>query len=137
MARMNHIVEEIDDSLLDRKAKRRLAKTRAQQQLQQQQQQQQQKQQQQASKPKAEESGPGDDIMSRVALLCQEQDWRAALSLCLQGIAQAESEGRSDAALGLRMASQKIECSLRRQMAAAFIVSAKKLLNKEYLLDVC
>ncbi|NMA42319.1 MAG: hypothetical protein GX946_02950 [Oligosphaeraceae bacterium] len=125
MARVNHIVEEIDDSLLDRKAKRRLVKTRAQQ------------QQQQANSASSAESSPADDIMSRIALLCQEQRWREALLLCLQGIAKAESEGRGDAALGLRMASQKIECSLRRQMAAAFIVSAKNLLNKEYLLDVC
>jgi hypothetical protein len=35
------------------------------------------------------------------------------------------------------MAAHKVECSLRRQMAAAFIVKAQEMLKKEYLLDVC
>jgi hypothetical protein len=38
--------------------------------------------------------------------------------------------------MGLEMAYQKVERSLRRQMTAAFIVSAKEMLKKEYLLDV-
>lgn len=84
----------------------------------------------------SDKSDPPEDVMSRVALLCQDQRWREALALCFESIKRAESEGREDAVAALNMASQKIEYSLRRQMAAAFIRNAQKLLHKEYLLDV-
>jgi hypothetical protein len=122
MARKNNIVKnDPEDEVIDKKSKRRLAKSKEQRQRAQ-------------NQP---ESSPPDDTMSNVALFCQEQRWREALALCLQAIAKAEAEGRKDAVAGLSMASQKIESSLRRQMAAAFVVKAQKMLKKEYLLDVC
>ncbi|MFA6929425.1 MAG: hypothetical protein WCT05_03795 [Lentisphaeria bacterium] len=122
MARKNHILaDDGEDAVIDKKAKRRLAKS---------------KEQQQRSQSQVE-SIPQDDTMSKVALFCQEQRWREALLLCLQAVAKAHEEGREEAAVGLTMASQKIECSLRRQMAAAFIVKVQEMLKKEYLLDVC
>lgn len=122
MARKNHILEDDDeDTVIDKKSKRRLAKSRELQQRTQNQ----------------SEPSPHDDTMSQVALFCQEQRWREALALCLKAIAKAQEEGREDAVAGLSMASHKIECSLRRQMAAAFVVKAQEMLKKEYLLDVC
>ncbi|NMA21374.1 MAG: hypothetical protein GX927_12420 [Lentisphaerae bacterium] len=122
MARKNHIPEDDgEDAVIDKKSKRRLAKSREQQQRTQ-------------NQP---EPAPHDDTMSRVALFCQEQRWREALALCLKAIAKAREEGRADAVAGLSMAAHKVECSLRRQMAAAFIVKAQEMLKKEYLLDVC
>ncbi len=122
MARKNHIlVEDGEETVIDKKSKRRLAKSREQQQRSQ-------------NQP---EPSPQDDTMSLVALFCQEQRWREALALCLNAISKAQEEKRVDAASGLSMASHKIECSLRRQMAVAFIVKAQEMLKKEYLLDVC
>ncbi len=122
MARKNNITDnDPEEGVIDKKSKRRLAKSKEQKQRSQ-------------NQP---ESAPPDDTMSNVALFCQEQRWREALALCLQAIAKAESEGRQDAVAGISMASHKIECSLRRQMAAAFIVKAQEMLKKEYLLDVC
>lgn len=122
MARKNHILEDDgEDTVIDKKSKRRLAKSRELQQRTQNQ----------------SEPSPHDDTMSQVALFCQEQHWREALALCLKAIAKAQEEGREDAVAGLSMASHKIECSLRRQMAAAFVVKAQEMLKKEYLLDVC
>lgn len=121
MARKNHIlVDDGEDAVIDKKSKRRLAKSREQQQRSQ-------------NQP---EPAPQDDTMSQVALFCQEQRWREALILCLNAIAKAQEEGRADAVAGLSMASHKIECSLRRQMAAAFVIKAQEMLKKEYLLDV-
>ena len=122
MARKNHILEDDgEDTVIDKKSKRRLAKSRELQQRTQNQ----------------SEPSPHDDTMSQVALFCQEQRWREALALCQKAIAKAQEEGREDAVAGLSMASHKIECSLRRQMAAAFVVKAQEMLKKEYLLDVC
>ena len=122
MARKNHIlVDDGEDAVIDKKSKRRLAKSR---------------EQQQRSQNQSEPS-PQDDTMSQVALFCQEQRWREALTMCLNAIAKAQEEGRQDAVAGLSMASHKIECSLLRQMAAAFVIKAQELLKKEYLLDVC
>jgi len=122
MARKNHILEDDgEDTVIDKKSKRRLAKSR----------------EQQLRSQNQQEPSPHDDTMSQVALFCQEQRWREALALCLKAIAKAQAEGREDAVAGLSMASHKIECSLRRQMAAAFVVKAQEMLKKEYLLDVC
>ena len=122
MARKNHITEDDgEDAVIDKKSKRRMAKSR---------------EQKQRSQSQVEQA-PQDDTMSQVALFCQQQRWREALGLCLKAIAKAKDEGREEAASGISMASHKIECSLRRQMAAAFIVKAQEILKKEYLLDVC
>lgn len=120
MAKKNNNFDEDfeDEALLGKKAKRKLAKSKEQQ------------QRTQAAAP------PHDDTMSRVALLCQEQHWREAYLTCLEALQTARAEGNEDAAFGLQMASQKLESSLRRQMAAAFISASKQLLKKEYLLDV-
>jgi len=77
-----------------------------------------------------------DDAMSRCALLCQEQRWREAAQLCRSMSQKALDEGRPEVAASLQGALRKIEYSLRRQMAAAFIVTVRDWLNKEYLLDV-
>ena len=76
------------------------------------------------------------DPMTQCVTLCQEKRWRDALLLCRRVRAKAEQEGNDDLCLGLAGAQSKIEYSLRRQMAAAMIESAKELLAKEYLLDV-
>ena len=110
-------VQEIDDSATDaltsRKGKRKAANT----------------------KERRQQDG-GDDTMSRVALLCQEMCWREAVLLCRKAVAQATADGKEDMAVSLSMALQKIERSLRRQMAASFLNAAKDMLQKEYLLDV-
>jgi hypothetical protein len=77
-----------------------------------------------------------EDAMSRVAVLCQEQQWREAVLLCRRTCAKAEKEGKADLAAGLQMAVGKIEYSLRRQMAATLVARSKEFLKKEYLLDV-
>ena len=48
----------------------------------------------------------------------------------------SRADGKEDMAVSLSMALQKIDRSLRRQMAASFIAAAKDMLQKEYLLDV-
>lgn len=83
-----------------------------------------------------ESAPPADDSMSRCALLCQEQRWREAALLCREERQKALSEGGSDATFVLGGAMRKIEYSLRRQMASAFIVASSAFLKKEYLLDV-
>jgi hypothetical protein len=77
-----------------------------------------------------------DDTMSRCALLCQEQRWREAALLCRSMSRKALEEGKPELAAGLQGALRKIEYSLRRQMAAAYVVAVRDWLNKEYLLDV-
>ncbi len=77
-----------------------------------------------------------DDAMSRCALLCQEQRWREAALLCRNMSQKALDEGKPELAAGLQGALRKIEYSLRRQMAAAFVVTIRDWLKKEYLLDV-
>lgn len=77
-----------------------------------------------------------DDTMSRCALLCQEQRWREAALLCRNMSQKALDEGKPELAAGLQGALRKIEYSLRRQMAAAFVVTIRDWLKKEYLLDV-
>jgi poly-gamma-glutamate capsule biosynthesis protein CapA/YwtB (metallophosphatase superfamily) len=79
---------------------------------------------------------PADDTMSRCALLCQGQRWREAAILCRTAVQKALVEGKPELAASIQGALVKIECSLRRQMAAAFVVAIREWLNKEYLLDV-
>ncbi len=89
-------------------------------------QQQQQQQQQQAA----------NDPMNQCVRLCQEQRWREALLLCRRVRSEADSTGKNDLYNSLSGAQNKIEYSLRRQMATALVEAAKDVLAKEYLLDV-
>ncbi len=124
MAKKTIIQQDFEDDeyeVISKKSKRRMAKaaSRAQQQQQQQ--------------SVIEE---GDDTMSRVALLCQEERWREAVSLCHEALAKARAEGREDLEMTIEMALPKLEYSWRRQRAAVLISSSKAMLQKEYLLDV-
>lgn len=76
-----------------------------------------------------EPQGPTDDTMSRVVALCQENRWREADQLCLQAIDRYQSEQKTDSAAAISVALQKIDRSLRRQMIAAFVAEADKMLN--------
>lgn len=125
MAKKTIIQQDFEDDeyeVISKKSKRRMAKaaSRAQQQQQQQQ-------------SVIEE---GDDTMSRVALLCQEERWREAVSLCHEALAKARAEGREDLEMTIEMALPKLEYSWRRQRAAVLISSSIAMLKKEYLLDV-
>lgn len=124
MAKKTIIQQDFEDDeyeVISKKSKRRMAKaaSRAQQQQQQQ--------------SVIEE---GDDTMSRVALLCQEERWREAVSLCHEALAKARAEGREDLEMTIELALPKLEYSWRRQRAAVLISSSKAMLQKEYLLDV-
>ena len=88
------------------------------------------------SRKESAETTSAADPMTQCVTLCQEQRWREALLLCRRICAKAEKEGNDDLYASLSGAQTKIEYSLRRQMAAALITSAKELLAKEYLLDV-
>jgi len=130
MAKKKNTIEfDDDDLILDRKAKRKLARSIEKEKKEKQ-------TQQEASEKKSEEPVIPTDIMSRVAMLCQNMQWREALLLCREGLGKAKEEQNEDAEFGLSMAVQKIDHSLRRQMATALIVASKDLLNKEYLLNV-
>ena len=74
--------------------------------------------------------------MSRCVALCQELRWREATLLLRQMRARAERTGKAEVVQTLTGPSLKIEYSLRRQMAAGLADAARRLLNKEYLLDV-
>jgi len=76
------------------------------------------------------------DPMSECASLCQQGKWREALILCRNECEKADNEGNKELSQSLNMAQSKIEYSLRRQIAATLINSGKKVLAKEYLLDV-
>ncbi len=124
MAKKTIIQQDFEDDeyeVISKKSKRRMAKaaSRAQQQQQQQ--------------SVIEE---GDDTMSRVALLCQEERWREAVSLCHEALAKARAEGREDLEMTIELALPKLEYSWRRQRAAVLISSSIAMLKKEYLLDV-
>lgn len=86
--------------------------------------------------PSAKRTVAADDPMSQCVALCQEERWREALLLCRRMSAKAESEGLADLYGSLTGAQQKIEYSLRRQMAVAAVTETSKLLRREYLLDV-
>jgi len=115
-----------DFAVVDKKSKRKMAKAALKNQQQQQQQQQQ----------SASESVVEDDTMSKVAMLCQESKWREAVILCRAELEKAKAEGTEELCAPLEMILPKCEYSLRRQHAVAFIEEAKKLLKKEYLLNV-
>ena len=129
MARKNRIYDFDDEEemVIDKKTKRRLerAKNREIQQR---------KQEEEVVEPEEQDAGP--DIMSQIALLCQENRWREAVLMGRNALAEAKDEGREDVAMPLEIALVKIEMSLRRQMAAAFMNKAKEMLKKEYLLNV-
>ena len=126
MAKKNRFYDydEDDELVLDKKTKRRLAKSRNSV---------------QQPVPQEEEepvSDTGSDAFSGIAVLCQENRWREAVLLCRNTIAEAEAEGNEEVALSMSMALGKLEMSLRRQMAAAVLEKAQELLKKEYGLDV-
>ncbi len=79
---------------------------------------------------------PADDPMSKCVALCQEQRWREALVLFMSMCDKAERENNQPMVEGLSAGRQKVEYSLRRQMAAALIKGSRQLLAEEYLLDV-
>ena len=129
----NLYFEDDDVIVIDKKTKRRLERQRARE------------EQRQAAVEaekvvEAEEASPqedvADDAMSQIARLCQENNWREAVLTCRGAMAECRETGREDMLMLLTGALEKLEMSLRRQMASAFIVNAKKMLNKEYLLDV-
>ncbi len=129
MAKKNRIYDydDEDDVVIDKKTKRRLerAKNRETQQR---------RQEEEVTEEPVEDTGS--DIMSQIALLCQENRWREAVLMGRAALAEAEAEGKEEVSLPLSMALVKIEMSLRRQMASAFMSKAKEMLKKEYLLDV-
>lgn len=86
-------------------------------------------------KKETRQETPANDPMSQCVTLCQEQRWREALLLCRR-VAEQTKEDKDGVQSALSGAETKIEYSLRRQMAAALIQSAKEILAKEYLLDV-
>ncbi|MFW5996784.1 MAG: hypothetical protein ACOCZS_04305 [Verrucomicrobiota bacterium] len=79
---------------------------------------------------------PSYDPMSECVTLCQQNKWREALMLCRRECHKAREEGNEDLYLSLHGAQTKVEYSLRRQMAAVLLNSARDILAKEYLLDV-
>ena len=87
-------------------------------------------------KQQADEASEPMDAMSRCATLCQEQKWREAAIVMRQVCDKAREKNNADLYVSLAGAQNKIEYSLRRQIAAALIQSAKLILTKEYLLDV-
>ena len=72
-----------------------------------------------------------DDRMTAVIALCQENRWREAVLACYSAIEHYLVEDKAMQAEQIRMAMQKIDRSLRRQMILAFINEAQKMLNKE------
>ncbi len=132
MAKKNRIYDfddEDDIVVIDKKTKRRLerAKNRESQ------------QQRVQEEENAQQPDEGNDVMSRIAVLCQENRWREAVLTARQALADAENGGEdenSDFVVPLTMAVSKLEMSLKRQMAAAFLNKAEEMLKKEYLLNV-
>jgi len=131
MGKKNRIYEYDDeeDVVIDKKTKRRLERARNRE-LQQQQ------RPEESGEPEVEVEEVGTDVMSQLALLCQENRWREAVLQARSALAEAESEGHEEMVAPLSMALAKIEMSWRRQMASAFMDKAKEMLKKEYLLDV-
>jgi hypothetical protein len=110
--------DEDEELLLDRKAKRKRMREMERQ-----------RQAEEAVNEVPE--APADDTMNRVVALCQENRWREANVLCIEAIARYLSEDKADNAAAIQQAQQKIDRALRRQMIAAFVVEADKMLNKE------
>ncbi len=123
----NYEYEEDDELVLDKKTKRRLeraAKSRVNAPV------------SVAQEEEVPLQDPSEDALSHIALLCQENRWREAVLFCRTALVQAEEEGREDVAFPLSMALGKLEMSLRRQMASAFLNKAREMLKEEYSLDV-
>ena len=78
----------------------------------------------------------GTDLVSQTVMFCQEQRWREADLVCLKVLDRARLDGNEPLVQGMSGARLKIECSLRRQMAASVIEATRELLAKEFLLDV-
>lgn len=89
-----------------------------------------------ASVPPPEPPVVVEDPMTHCVTCCQEGRWREAAIAARQMVQQAEAGGNAEFREGFEGAMQKIEYSLRRQMAAAVISSSKEFLKKECLLDV-
>jgi hypothetical protein len=131
----NLFLEDDDVIVIDKKTKRRLERQRAREE------QQRQAAEEEASAAAAAEASvqedePADDAMSQIARLCQENNWRQAVLTCRAAIQECSREGKEDMVMPLTFALAKLEMSLRRQMASAFIANAREMLKKEYLLDV-
>ncbi len=78
-----------------------------------------------------------DDLMTQCVTLCQENRWREAALTGRTLIRLARETGHDEFADGFEQgAMQKIEYSLRRQMASSLVVAARDFLKKEFLLDV-
>ncbi|MFA4943507.1 MAG: hypothetical protein WC789_02255 [Lentisphaeria bacterium] len=76
------------------------------------------------------------DLLSQTVLFCQEQRWREALLVCRRVLERARNDGNEPLVQSMTGAHTKIEYSLRRQMAAAAVQAAAKLVQKEFLLNV-
>jgi len=76
------------------------------------------------------------DLMSQCVTLCQEERWREAVLLYRKMLEKAKKAGNDAMCTAMEGALQKIEYSMRRQMASSAINGVKKLLIEEYLLDV-
>ncbi len=109
--------DEDDDLLLDRKAKRKREREL--------------ERQRQAEEAKQEANPAENDPMTEIVRLCNDFRWREADVLCLNTIAEYLAEDKAEAAAAIQQAQKKIDRSLRRQMIAAFISEAQKMLNKE------
>ena len=121
MAKKNILQSDFDDedAILSRKAKRRLVREAEKA-----------ANSSQSQQKSSKQEEVVEDKMSQVARLCQNEQWREAAHLCLQTLASEEEDA------GIAMAFKKIDKSLRRQMAASFIVASQEMLKREYLLDV-
>lgn len=76
------------------------------------------------------------DLMSQTVRLCQEERWREAALTCRRVLEKARNDGNTELLTSLGGALAKIECSLRRQQVVAVVEATRKLLAKEFLLDV-
>ena len=77
-----------------------------------------------------------EDPMTHCVTCCQEGRWREAALAARQMLQQAEEAGHDEFREGFDGAMQKIDYSLRRQMAIAVVNASKEFLKKECLLDV-
>lgn len=126
MAKKNRIYDfdDDDDIVMDKKTKRRLERAKNRE------------MQQRVDEQPADEEDSGNDVMSQIAILCQDNRWREALLVARAALNAANEEGREDDAIPLSIAIEKLDMSLRRQMASAFISNAENMLKKECLLNV-
>jgi hypothetical protein len=121
---------EDDDLVLDKKTKRRLERAAREREAQQ------QREEEKTARENPEEAAQN-DLMSQIALLCQECRWREALLLGRRTVREATEAGHADMAAGLSAALEKIEKSMRRQMVAGLVEMSQEMLKKEFFPDVC